>query len=77
MSETHFILETGRTHQIRIHAKYIGFPIVGDSLYGNTSPLISRQALHSYKVQFIHPITKENMSIVSSLPQDMLNLLSQ
>ena len=54
-----FELETGRTHQIRVHSKYIGHPILGDTLYGNSSELISRQALHAYKVEFIHPIKKE------------------
>ena len=46
-------LETGRTHQIRVHMSYIGTPILGDTLYGNKSDLITRQALHSYKISFI------------------------
>lgn len=72
MSLTHFILETGRTHQIRVHAKFIlGYPIVGDTLYGTPSSLISRQALHSYKVSFVHPITKEKMEFVADIPEDM------
>ena len=66
-----FVLETGRTHQIRVHSKYIGHPILGDSLYGNKSKLISRQALHAYKVEFIHPISSRKITIVAELPEDM------
>lgn len=69
-------LETGRTHQIRVHMAYLGHPIVGDSLYGNESTLINRQALHAYKIEFIHPITKEKMSITSNIPNDMINICS-
>lgn len=75
MSLVHFILETGRTHQIRVHSKYIGFPILGDTLYGTASPLISRQALHCYKISFIHPITKEKMKFVADLPEDMKKII--
>lgn len=50
-------LKTGRTHQIRVHLSYIGHPILGDTLYGNPSDLINRQALHAYKIEFLHPIT--------------------
>lgn len=53
------ILHTGRTHQIRVHMKSIGHPILGDTLYGNYSEFINRQALHAYKISFIHPITKK------------------
>ena len=68
------VLETGRTHQIRVHLSYIGHPLLGDTLYGNESRLISRQALHSYKVSFVHPIEKKLVSYVAPLPND-LNLL--
>lgn len=71
MCKVQFILETGRTHQIRVHCKYIGHPIIGDSLYGTSSDLIDRQALHSYRVKFIHPITKKELSIESPVPDDM------
>lgn len=70
-----FTLKTGRTHQIRVHSKFIGYPILGDTLYGNTSPLISRQALHAYKIEFIHPITHQKVFYISHLPEDMHNLL--
>jgi len=70
-----FILETGRTHQIRVHSSSIGHPIIGDTLYGKTSELISRQALHACRVQFIHPITREKVSYSSNLPKDIQNLI--
>lgn len=70
-----FILETGRTHQIRVHSAYIGHPIIGDTLYGTSSNLISRQALHSYKIEFIHPISKEKMIFEINLPNDMIKLI--
>jgi len=64
-------LDTGRTHQIRVHMKYIGHPILGDTLYGNESDLIGRQALHCCEMKFIHPITGEKMIIKSPMPEDM------
>ena len=71
ISLVEFNLETGRTHQIRLHSKYIGHPIIGDTLYANESPLISRQALHCYRLSFIHPINKEKREIISEIPEDM------
>ena len=68
-------LKTGRTHQIRVHTKHIGHPILGDTLYGSSSSLISRQALHAHKVKFIHPITKEPLEITCNPPEDMLELI--
>lgn len=70
-----FKLETGRTHQIRVHAQYIGHPILGDTLYGSPSELISRQALHAYKIAFLHPLTNQKMQFEISLPHDMLCIL--
>ena len=64
------ILETGRTHQIRVHMSAIGHPLLGDDLYGSNSSLIDRQALHCYNLQFIHPITKEFMNFTSEMPND-------
>lgn len=75
MSLVKFTLETGRTHQIRVHSKHINHPIIGDTLYGLPSPYITRQALHAYKVSFIHPITKKQISITTDLPIDILSLL--
>ncbi len=64
-------LETGRTHQIRVHMAYIGFPLLGDELYGGETELISRQALHCGKIEFFHPITNEKMSFEQPVPEDM------
>ena len=70
-----YTLETGRTHQLRVHSKYIGHSILGDTLYGTASDLISRQALHAQKVTFIHPITKKSLTLEAPLPQDIQNLI--
>ncbi len=71
------ILETGRTHQIRVHLSTIGHPLIGDSLYGSSSNLINRQALHCYTLKFIHPITKQNLEILSELPSDFKKILKE
>ena len=63
-------LETGRTHQIRVHLAHIRHPLLGDFLYGETSPLIDRVALHSALVTFLHPKTKEQMKFEASYPED-------
>ena len=68
-------LETGRTHQIRIHMKYLGYPLIGDSLYNPDMEWISRQALHATRLRFHHPITKEPLEFHVPLPQDMQNVL--
>ena len=72
-------LETGRTHQIRVHCEHIGHPIIGDSLYkgrlNNNSSLLARQALHAYKLSFICPITSNNIEVESELPDDMASLM--
>ena len=68
-------LETGRTHQIRIHMKYLGFPLIGDYLYNPDMEHMTRQALHSHHMEFAHPITGEWMSFTAPLPADMANVL--
>lgn len=65
-------LHTGRTHQIRVHMASIGHPLLGDSFYGTLDPNISRTALHSQKIQGIHPETKEPFEFSVSPPNDML-----
>ncbi len=75
-SVLHFDLETGRTHQIRVHCRAIGHPLIGDTLYSDIpTTRIDRQALHSQSLRFLHPITGRETKIVSSLPKDMLALL--
>ena len=70
-------LETGRTHQIRVHMAAIGHPLLGDSLYNPQGlPGMDRQALHSYSLEFLHPIKKEAMHVTAPLPDDMQNILS-
>ena len=64
-------LETGRTHQIRIHMAHIGHPLVGDATYGKTSALIERPALHSWRMAFAHPVSGERVSCEATLPPDM------
>ncbi|MDX9887881.1 MAG: RluA family pseudouridine synthase [Anaerovoracaceae bacterium] len=66
------LLETGRTHQIRVHLAHIGHPIVGDHLYGENEPfLIERQALHALSLSFDHPVTGQPMVFEAPLPEDM------
>ena len=62
------ILETGRTHQIRVHMKYIGYPVYNDPVYTNKNCSDFGQFLHSYKIEMLHPITKEKMEFTSPLP---------
>ncbi len=68
-------LETGRTHQIRVHMSAIGHSLVGDSLYGTISNSISRQALHCFKLSFLHPITEKLMDFTCDLPLDFKKLI--
>lgn len=64
-------LETGRTHQIRVHMTSIGHPLIGDTLYNPETALLARQALHSYRLAFTHPVTGVPLEFTSSLPADM------
>ena len=65
---------TGRTHQIRVHMASLGTPVFGDDLYGTSSPLIPRHALHAAALEFVHPITNEQIKLTSPLPSDMAEL---
>ena len=64
-------LDTGRTHQIRVHMQAIGHPLIGDFLYNSKDTHMKRQALHAGKLSFRHPITKEMLSFTAPVPQDM------
>ena len=69
-------LETGRTHQIRVHMAWLGHPLVGDFLYGEEDKtLISRTALHSWKLSLTQPLTGERLNLTAPLPEDMLSLV--
>ena len=71
-------LETGRTHQIRVHMSYIGHPLLGDWLYGEENhEIFQRQALHSCYIELIHPITGEKMKFTSEIPDDMQDFLEK
>ena len=70
------VLETGRTHQIRVHFSYLGYPIVGDDKYGRRETLpVQRQMLHAYQLTLNHPLTGEEMTFVAPLHQDMQDTL--
>lgn len=73
-------LKTGRTHQIRVHMKYIHHPVVGDLMYGNFSKnnfQMTRQALHAQMIRFFHPVSREQMEFEAPLPEDMQQLLEK
>lgn len=69
------ILETGRTHQIRVHFAYLGHSLLGDTLYGTSSSLINRQALHAYEVEFTHPLSKKKVKYITTVPEDLNKLM--
>lgn len=68
-------LETGRTHQIRVHMSYLGHPLVGDVLYAGKTKLLSRQALHAAHISMLHPITKRQIDVDIPLPHDFSHIL--
>ena len=68
------IIHTGRTHQIRVHMASTGHPILGDTLYATSSKYINRQALHAFRISFIHPILKKEIEVTSPIPDDIKNL---
>ena len=69
-------LETGRTHQIRVHLAHLGHPLLGDTLYGGPTGRLQRQALHCAKAAFVHPVSKKWVAVEAPLPQDMQKLLT-
>ena len=71
-------LQTGRTHQIRVHLQYIKYPVVGDPKYGRKKTIDTEgQALHSYKLEFIHPMTEEEIKIICELPREFEKTLEE
>lgn len=65
------VLETGRTHQIRVHMQHLGYPLIGDYLYNPDYERMDRQALHACRLRFCHPLTGEQIDICCPLPEDM------
>ena len=68
-------LETGRTHQIRVHFSHLSHPLLGDTLYGGDTALITRQALHCKSICFTHPITEQEMHLTCGFPDDIKELI--
>ena len=71
------ILETGRTHQIRVHLSSINHPLCGDGLYGGRKRKISRVALHSYRIKLINPLTFEEVEVIKDIPLDMKKVIGE
>lgn len=70
-----FNLETGRTHQIRVHMSHISHPLAGDDMYGGSLEYIKRQALHCKTITFLHPVTHKEITVTTDLPEDMQNII--
>ena len=66
-----FVLETGRTHQIRVHMAHLGCPVLGDSMYGRKSEMIARQALHCRYIAFNQPVSRQPVGVSCTMPEDM------
>jgi 23S rRNA pseudouridine1911/1915/1917 synthase len=70
-------LETGRTHQIRVHLAYLGHPLLGDGVYGRTNPLLARHFLHAHHLGFRHPRSGEPLEFRTQLPDDLARVLDR
>jgi 23S rRNA pseudouridine1911/1915/1917 synthase len=69
-------LVTGRTHQIRVHLAHRGWPIIGDEVYGRPHPLVTRQALHAWRIGLTHPVTRQLLEIEAKVPLDLQQVMS-
>lgn len=69
-------LKTGKTHQIRVHLSHIGFPVLGDKMYGSASKLIKHQALHAKYLEFKQPVTGKNIKVEASRPKEFINAIN-
>ncbi len=76
-SRVSVLLRTGRTHQIRVHFAHLGFPLLGDDLYGGSVDRINRQALHADTLIFRHPYTNKVIRVTAPLPNDMLHIINE
>lgn len=85
ISLVRFFPETGRTHQIRVHAAAIGYPVIGDFMYGNKKLNaffeerfgLTRQFLHALRLEFVHPVTKKKIAVEAPLPKDLEDVLKK
>jgi 23S rRNA pseudouridine1911/1915/1917 synthase len=69
------VLETVRSHQIRLHMAHIGHPLLGDDMYGGSQEKLNRHALHAYNIKMLHPSLHSNLNITAKLPEDMVKLI--
>ena len=70
------VIETGRTHQIRVHMSWLGYPLAGDTMYGNFIPQTGHQLLHCRRCSFVHPVTEKEMSFEAPFPKDFLEIIN-
>lgn len=77
MSLLEIRLVTGRTHQIRVHFSWDGYPLIGDDLYGGNTELLNRQALHCGAISFVHPINGKQLCVKASFPEDMAQIIKK
>ncbi|HRU42609.1 MAG TPA: RluA family pseudouridine synthase, partial [Candidatus Diapherotrites archaeon] len=69
--------ETGRTHQIRVHMSHLGYPLLGDELYGGSQERIKRHALHAHRISMLHPIENRMLEFSAQIPSDMKELIKK